>query len=56
MRAQRAEKFGHGGGPIFWWGGTQDFHDGGGQVLMGGYIGTWTPRLWNEGTVQNFSF
>ena len=37
MRAKRAENFGYGGGQMFWWGGTQDFHDGGGQVLMGGY-------------------
>ena len=27
---------GHGGGPMFWWGGTKDFPDGGGQVSMGG--------------------
>ena len=36
IRAKRAENFGHGGGQIFRWGGTQNFWDGGGQVFMGG--------------------
>ena len=36
MRAERAENFRAWGGPMFWWGGTKDFPDGGGQVSMGG--------------------
>ena len=36
MRAKRAEIFWYGGGPMAWWGGTQDSPDGGGQASMGG--------------------
>ena len=36
MCMKRAKNFGYGGGPMARWGGTDNFHDGGGQAFMGG--------------------
>ena len=36
LREARKKIFGQGGEPSYPWGGTENFLDGGGQVLMGG--------------------